>query len=162
MAKKFDRVIIDRLRAHIQANAPTNDRVKAGLLRVAMIVTAKAKLNVRKSKPSIIDTGHLSNSLRWEFRKNGDVNSIAIGSFGVIYAAMNEFGGPISEKQRRAMFAAMSKRRVKRAPRNPPVVTKNPNGEGLYWRPRPYLTPAFVSSKDQILAIINDLIGQKK
>jgi phage gpG-like protein len=120
-----------------------------------MLISGKAKLNIRRQK--MIDTGRLYNSLRWEFKKEGSVSSISIGSFGVIYAAMNEFGGEISEKQRRAMFAAMAKRRVTRPPKYPRVI-ESKSGK-LYWRPRPYLTPAVLETQDEIVKIIASMVG---
>jgi phage gpG-like protein len=157
--QRDNQLIIERLRENIAKNAPDNDVVKTGLLRIAMLISSKAKLNIRKQRPPILDTGRLINSISWEFKKEGNVNTISVGSFGVIYAAMNEFGGPISEKQRRAMFYAMSQRRVKRPPRFPKVI-ESKNGQ-LVWRPRPYLAPAVAQSKEEIIKIITSLVGTK-
>jgi phage gpG-like protein len=147
-------LIFDRLSARIQSAAPSDDVLKAGLTRIAMIIIGKAKLNVRRQK--MVDTGRLMNSLRWEFYRNNDEAGIKVGSFGTIYAAMNEFGGPISERQRRAIFAAMSRKRVKRASKN--VLQKG----GRYWRPRPFLTPAIKDSAKEILDVLRQMIGGKK
>ena len=160
-SNKDTRIIIERLKDHINQNAPTNEKVKAGLMRVGMLIQARARLNALKAKPPIKDSGHLIESIKYEFFREGDVSTIRVGSFGIPYGAMNEFGGPISEKQRRAMFAAMARRRVQREPRDPPVVGKNSSTGGLYWWPRPFLLPAIRSVEKKILEIISELIGGK-
>lgn len=147
-------LIIDRLRAKIAANSPSDPMIKAGLTRIAMLIISKAKLNVRRHR--MIDSGRLLNSLRWEFYRQKESTGIYIGSFNTIYAAMNEFGGEISERQRRAMFAALSKRRVKRPSKG--VLQRG----ARYWKPRPYLRPAIEDSQTEILQIIKAMIGRQK
>ena len=61
----------------------------------------------------MVDRGHLINSLRWEMFHLGNTYGVFVGSFGIKYAAMNEFGGVVTEQQRRAMMAAISKRSIR-------------------------------------------------
>ena len=151
------RLIIARIQAHLKQNTPDNTKVAAALTRIGMLIKARAKLNILKQRPPVKDQGALDNSIDYRFFKEGSVNTIRVGSFGVPYAAMNEFGGPISEKQRRAMFFYMGQKRMKRPPRNPPVITSS-NGQ-LNWRPRPYLVPAIRQTESEMVEIMNSLIG---
>ncbi len=58
--------------------------IQNAMLRIAMMIIAKAKINVRRHR--MVDTGRLINSLRWEFYRQGDTQGVYIGSFGVKYA----------------------------------------------------------------------------
>lgn len=72
---------------------------------------------------------------------------IEFGSYGIKYAAMNEFGGPMSDRQHRAMMAALRKRGKRREGKG--VVTKRAGG--WFWKPRPFLRPSIDSNRDFIV-----------
>lgn len=127
--------------------------IQNAMLRIAMMIIAKAKINVRRHR--MVDTGRLINSLRWEFYRQGDTQGVYIGSFGVKYAAMNEFGGTVTERQRRAMFAAFGSR-PKRAGKG--IITRS--GSEWRWRPRPYLRPALKDSQKYIIETIREYLRQ--
>lgn len=139
------------LAKNISGDSPN---IHNALLRIAMMIIAKAKVNVRRHK--MVDTGRLINSLRWEFYRNGDEQGVYIGSFGVKYAAMNEFGGKMTERQRRAMFATLKDRAPRASKR---VIIKS--GSEWRWRPRPYLRPALVDSQKYIVETIREYLRQK-
>ena len=76
--------------------------------------------------------------------------TVSYGSFGVAYAGMNEFGGPFTDRQRRAMFAALRRRG------SPPRPGKGII-QGGFWRPRPYIRPALIQQRRRILEILGDV-----
>lgn len=147
--------IIGRMNILAKKFSPGAPQIHETLLRIAMMVIAKAKINVRRHR--MVDTGRLINSLRWEFHRQGDTEGVYIGSFGVRYAAMNEFGGEVSERQRRAMFASMSSRKMKLPSKR--IITKS--GAGWRWKPRPYLRPALKESQQFITETIREYLRQK-
>jgi hypothetical protein len=146
-------LIVARMQVLAERFKPSDKTIDTALLRIAMMVIAKAKTNVRRWR--MVDTGRLMNSLRWEFYRNNDEKGVYIGSFGVKYAAMNEFGGEVSERQRRAMMAALS-RRGGPPVRGKQIVTKS--GSEWRWKPRPYLRPALLQSKQYITDTIREVL----
>lgn len=147
--------IIGRMNVLAKNLSPGSPQITETLLRVAMMVIAKAKVNVRRHR--MVDSGRLMNSLRWEFYRQGDTDGVYIGSFGVKYAAMNEFGGEVSERQRRAMFASFGRRTVKLPSKR--IITKS--GSGWRWKPRPYLRPALKESQQYIMETIREYLRLK-
>jgi len=149
-------LIVGRMNILAEKLSANDKSIDNALLRIAMMVIAKAKINVRRHR--MVDTGRLINSLRWELYRNQDVKGVYIGSFGIKYAAMNEFGGLVDERQRRAMFKAFSMRG------GPPRPSKNvieKSGSEWRWRPRPYLRPALKQSKEYIMETIRDMMREK-
>jgi len=76
----------------LEISARDNPAGKAALIKSANLIINQAKLNIRSW--GLIDTGRLLNSLRYEFYRpeNKDSLGVRIGSFGVPYAAVWEFG----------------------------------------------------------------------
>jgi len=147
--------IIGRMNILAKNLSPGSPQITETLLRVAMMIIAKAKVNVRRHR--MVDSGRLMNSLRWEFYRQGDTDGVYIGSFGVKYAAMNEFGGEVSERQRRAMFASFGRRTIKLPSKR--IITKS--GSGWRWKPRPYLRPALKESQQYIMETIREYLRLK-
>ncbi len=145
-------LVLERVQLLLEKTDPGNPKAKAMLLKIAMKIAAQAKLNIRKQKA--IRSGELWNSIRWEYYVNGTTQGIKVGSFGVVYAAMNEFGGPVSQKQAHAAFAAMKASSIKKPANVPPVLYRK--GGQWYWRSRPYLRPALAQSQDYIIELIKE------
>jgi phage gpG-like protein len=119
--------------------------------RIGMKVSADMKLLAARQR--IIDRGHLVNSLRYEFvNDRPGVTGINVGSFNVVYAAMNEFGGNFTDRQRRAMFASLSDRYGGKIPKRARSGTSVIQGN--YWRPRPFIRPAVKMNQKYIVDMI--------
>ena len=82
--------LVNRMQKRVAALAPDNPELKKAFIGVGLLVSAEAKLNVRRHR--MIDTGRLINSLRHEFFREGTTSGVRVGSFGVPYAANHEFG----------------------------------------------------------------------
>lgn len=82
--------LIDRLDARIKAAQPDSDKMRQALTRIGINISSQAKINVRGD--NLIDTGRLLNSIRYEFFTEKNIPGVRIGSFGVPYAAVHEFG----------------------------------------------------------------------
>lgn len=110
---------------------PDSPQLQEAFYRIGLRVTAQAKLNVLSQR--LIDTGRLYNSIKWEWFKSGKIKGIRIGSMGIPYAAIHEFGGP-----------------------------KISNGiEIARYKKRPYLTPAFKDNRQFILNTLSQVLGLK-
>lgn len=134
-----------RARNNNQADGMSLD-TKKKLIRIATLVTTSAKLNIRKHR--MIDSGNLLKSIAYDLAQDGDTSTLIVGSYGVKYAAMNEFGGVFTDRMRRAMFAKMR------------ALGKKPKqGKGVIigdrWTARPYLRPAIRDNIQNILRILS-------
>jgi len=139
-----------RILRRIQKFSPDDPRLLQALIRIGITLEAEAKLNIRRK--GIIDTGRLFNSIRYELYKGKDRVGVRVGSFGVPYAALHEFGGPFTDRQRRAMFASLRDRGKLGGNYTPKGVVQGGRFIG-----RPYLTSALEAKKGRILDIIRDV-----
>ncbi|MEY2859126.1 MAG: hypothetical protein RLZZ74_3439 [Cyanobacteriota bacterium] len=147
--------LVERIQARSNKAKIGSPELNEAFTRIALRVMYKAKLNVRRY--GMIDTGRLVNSIRYEFYRKGRSYGVRIGSFGVPYASINEYGGAFTESMRKAMFANLKERgRLGKGSPN-----KAPTIQGNYWRPRPYLRPALESEKDFIVEQLAKALGLK-
>lgn len=144
------RRVIERIKAQTAAVRPDSPEMRRALTSIGILIQREAVINARRQ--GIIDSGRLINSIRFEFFEEEGKPGILVGSFGVPYAAINEFGGPFTDRQRRAMFAALARTgRLKKnyAPKG--VILGN------RWKARPYLGPAVNDNKQRILQILREV-----
>jgi phage gpG-like protein len=143
--------LVSRLAARFEPLRRDSPHLYEAFTRIGMLVSAKAKMNVRRY--GMIDTGRLVNSLRYQIHKTDSGLGVKIGSFGVPYAAIHEFGGPFTEQMRRAMFAELARRGRRGQGKNKGVIRDN------YIRKRPYLRPAVNSSRPFMVSILRKVLG---
>jgi hypothetical protein len=120
------------------------------LTRIGVQVAALAKLNIRRW--GMIDTGALLNSIRYELYQSGSDAGVEIGSYGVPYAQILHFGGPITDAMRRAMFASLKARGSKVSRPSKGFVKK-----GRFPK-RPYLTSALVQSRAMVIDVLRGAV----
>lgn len=125
-----------RLAARIQALQPNSPELRKAFSQIGAVISAQAQINVRSL--GLIDTGRLLNSLRWEYLDNGKTG-IRVGSFGVPYAAVHEFGF-------RGMVTVRAHQRVTSMAFGRPIPTVSvpvaAHSRRVNIRKRPYLAPA--------------------
>jgi len=141
-----------RIRKRIRTFKLGDPRVKEALLRIGLLLESETKQNIRRK--GIIDTGRLLNSIQHVLYQRGDSVGVRVGSFGVPYAAQHEFGGPFTDPQRRAMFAAL-RDKGKLGP------TRSPGKgviQGSRFMARPFLRPALMTHRQRIIGIIRGLV----
>lgn len=139
----------------IQANYnPTSQEMKMALTRIGSVLQAEMRLNIGRHK--MIDRGRLLNSIKYEIEQSGDTAFLSVGSYGIRYAAMNEFGGAMSRAQVRAMFVALREQngKVKRAGKG--IITVNPDGTA-WWRERPFIRPAIIKHREFMLDMLRTI-----
>lgn len=134
--------------------APDSPQLRQALTRIGVRVSAQMRLNIRQK--GIVDQGALFNSIDWKLGTNADGAFVEVGSYGIIYAAMNEYGGPMSKRQVGAMFAAMRNRNGKGRRAGKGIVRINKDGTGN-WKARPFIRPALRDNRTYILDIIRKL-----
>ena len=152
---QFQSELERRLRARIRQLDPDNPRIHESLLRIGFLLESQVKLNIRRKR--IIDTGRLLNPIRHELIKRGQIVGVQVGSFGVPYAAIHEFGGIMTDRMRRAMFWTL-----RQAGRLGRVRTSKGIVQGQTFMARPYLRPAVRMHRDRIVNIIRDMIGGRR
>jgi phage gpG-like protein len=149
---KNKQLVIDRLKVMRERMSPDNPAVKASLTRAALLIINQAKIEIRRKR--MVDTGRLLNSLKFEFyRPDTGGIGVELGSFGVPYAALHEFGGRFTPAMRRAMFADLRERGRLR---------KNSKGKGVIqggrFQARPFLRPAYAKHKDKVTELLQEVI----
>jgi len=160
MPKSGDRsieILVKRMmqRAKDFADPLGNPEQLRALTTIGLIVENTAKANIRAH--GMVDSGRLMNSLKHEVMSQGRGEAtVKVGTEGVVYARMNEYGGPFLPHQRRAMFASLSAAgRLDKVKAGKGVIV------GDRWLPRPYLRPALNDNRKKILAIIDKAFGVK-
>jgi phage gpG-like protein len=71
------------------------------LTRVGMLLEYKTKENIVRK--GLVDHGYLLNSIKYTVDLNDTGGTVTIGSYGVKYAAIHEFGGDIYPRRARAL-----------------------------------------------------------
>lgn len=138
--------VISRIQERINAMKPDSAELHAAFTRIGVVIASQTQINIRQRQ--LIDTGRLINSIRYEFYKDGDVSGIKIGSFGVPYAAVHEFGfsGVVSVREHKRLMTKAFGRDIPAQ-----QVTVKPHERFARIKARPYLRPAV--RKHQNLAI---------
>ena len=129
--------LIERLRDKTSKVRPDSPELRRAFTRIGILVSSQAILNVRRHK--LIDTGRLFNSIRYEFFQERNVQGVRVGSFGVPYAAVHEFGfqGSVSIRAHKRLMTKVFGRTVD--PRNVQVSAHN---RFMRIKEKPYLRPA--------------------
>lgn len=140
-----------RIARRIRKYQPDSPELREAMLRIGFLVETQAKLNIRRH--GAIDTGRLFNSIRSEFYQLGTRAGVRVGSFGVPYASLHEFGGTFTARQRRAMFASLRDR----GRLGPGKGVDKGVVQGNRFMARPYLRPAILVHKNRIIDIIRGL-----
>ena len=141
--------LINRLDAMQEGTRPGSPIIRLALTKAALLISNQAKINARRK--GIVDTGRLLNSIRFEFARGEEASGgirVLIGSFGIPYAAMHEFGGRYPASQMRAMFASFEGRKK---PSKGILV----NG---FLKRRPYLRPAYLVHQERVAELIREAI----
>ena len=147
---------VAKVRRVIEEAGPDSKSIRAAFHKVGMAVQREAIMNA--TRQGIVDTGSLRAHIGYEFFRDGATSGVRVGVFGVKYAALHEFGGPFTDRMRRAMFASL-RRRGKLAP-----GSRNRHSKGVivggYFRARPYLLPAFRGQKAYVVEMIRQAIKE--
>lgn len=146
---KFDRS--KRLMARLERAVAMNEsgpEVGAALFAIGTLVSNNAKR--RLARLGAVDTGFLRASVAHRIEQSRGLATVVIGPFGVKYARMVEYGGVMTRRQMRAMFATMHRMGRKQASKG--II------KGGRYRGRPYMGPALNDSRSQIEQIIRNLV----
>ncbi len=161
MAKRFKgnsqtiaKILRERIKNKLERYQPNDKDVKATLLRASLLVEAQAVLNIRR-KLNKNSFGPLRESIGHRFTRKG----LLVGSFGIPYARIHEFG-----------FTGLQQ--VKAHTRNQTIAFGRPLTEAKqvqvrehsrYMRvpARPYLGPAMQDNRQKIIDLFTKLIGER-
>ena len=152
-----------------QKLSPNSRPMQITLIRIANKIVNDAKKNV--ANVLTMRSGRLRRSIGFKLTDKG----VLIGSFGVPYAAIHEFGGKINPKRRRFLTIPAEKAFVGRSALNfdlkfgklnqkPYLFTQQ--GVGAYRLvrqvtipERPYLRPAFKDNEDFAVELIQEMLA---
>jgi len=141
--RKSSEILIQRLSRHAKEFQGDSKMIKAAMVEIGLLITNETKLNLRRK--GIIDSGFLMNSIGFVLDGNERESSLKVGSFGVPYAAIHEFGMNVTERMRRGMFATLrATGKLGKRPSKGILV-------GNKFLARPYLMPAFTKHQKRII-----------
>lgn len=142
-------LLIRRLRQRSEALKPDSQKLRTALAYIGTTLEAKMRFNAENQR--LRRTGNLINSIRYQLFKNGNKSGVLVGSFGVPYAAVHEFGfrGRVIVNSHRVSSHTRKGRLVKEHTRGQYVRQMN-------IRKRPYLRPAVQELRDRIYEILRE------
>jgi phage gpG-like protein len=125
----------------------SDEKIRIALIRIGSVLQAKMRQNIGRQK--LIDTGNLLNSIQYMVENRGDTIRLRVGSFGVPYAAIHEFGyqGPQTVPAHRRMMSIAFGKPMK----NPRKVNISAHIRQQNIPARPFVRPAIKSSSDWII-----------
>lgn len=124
MGKAAD-ILISRIRARLRRLEPDDPKMREALTRIGIRIQASVGFKMRGVLKR--RTGKLANSIKYQLRPEGNKATVVVGSFGVPYAAIHEFGGTISRRSRKGLL------------------------HNATYDKRAYLKPAFDDNIDEVL-----------
>lgn len=127
-----------RISARLGKIGPQDPSIREALLRIGFLVESQTKRNIRSQR--LIRTSNLINSIRSRLIKDG----VVIGSFGVPYAAVHEFGFS-------GNVVVSGHTRTSRLGKPHSVAS---HSRFMNVRKRPYLRPALREKAPRIVEII--------
>ena len=142
--------VIEKIKVMRQATDPSSPELKKALTRIGGVLQGTMRMNIVRMKA--VDNGGLLNSIQYQI----DDQTLSVGSYGIPYAARNEYGGPMTHRQVAAMFYYMRQASkltsVDKSQKNAanPVVFISKDGLG-YWRPRPFIGDALKNKRDFVI-----------
>lgn len=150
--------------------APDSKAMQVTLIRVANKIVNDAKRNV--ANVLTMRSGLLRRSIGFRLTDKG----VDIGSFGVVYARIHEFGGKIVPKRRKFLTIPQERAFVGRSALNfdldyglldgkPYLFTKQKKAAYRLVRQvtipaRPYLRPAFRQNEDFAVELITEMLAR--
>lgn len=134
--------------SRLSGDAP---ELRQALFAIGNLIANKAKNRALRERA--IDSNAYRSRIAFRIEKSAGLSRVVVGSFGVKYARMIEYGGVMTRRQMRAMFYAMRKAGKPRRP-----------GKGIiengYYHARPVMGRAFDESQPGIMSILRNLTGQ--
>jgi len=134
-------LLIKRLKDRERAFKFSSPEMKKAMTAIGSVVMSQTIQNIRQRK--LVDRGHLMNSISYKLFNKDNVDGVMIGSFGIPYAAIHEFG-----------FKGLVQVR-EHLRRNSRVRA---HGRNMNVPARPYLRPAVEKHKDLIINIIRQAV----
>lgn len=130
------------------------ENLKAAFTRIGILISSETKLNIRAQR--LIDTGRLLNSISYKLFESQDKRGVAVGSYGIPYAAVHEFGyhGSVQTKAHMRMMNKAFGKEVK----NPRQIQVRAHARFVNIRARPYLAPALKKHQATIIDILRGAI----
>jgi len=155
--------VIARINRMKAMSDPKSPEMRAALIRIGTVLQAQIRLNIDRYNVRG-NTGYLRQSIAYKLEQSGSAAFLSVGSYGIKYAAQNEFGGPMTKAQVRRMFVEIrlqgKMNKSARGGGGKGIVRVNADGTG-YWKPRPFLRDALQTHADFIRETIRG-IGVEK
>lgn len=140
-----------RLLVRLSRLFDTSPEMASALFAIGQVIANNAKM--RATRELAVDTGRYRARIAPRIERSSGLMRVVVGPFGIKYARMIEYGGVMTRRQMRAMFAAMRDRGKRKRPGKGIIV----NG---YYHSRPIMGRALDESRPRITEILRKLTGQ--
>ena len=150
---------VENLVARVDALAQRfsgDDKIKEALTRIGLRLQAQIKLKIRAIH--LIDTGNLQNKIYYKLFKDSRGQGVSVGSYGVPYAAMYEFG--FSGNQAIRSHTRLMKQAFGKAVKSPRNIQVRAHARFLTVRARPYIRPTVKSESQFILDTLRTVLSE--
>lgn len=134
-----------RLIARLNRLKPDSPQMERALFAIGTLLTANAKR--RATAELAVDTGLYRARIAAKYDKAEGLTRVSVGAFGIKYARMIEYGGVMTRRQMRAMFASMRERGRPRRPGKGIII----NG---HYTERPIMRRALEETRPRVTEII--------
>lgn len=147
--------IIKRIEKMQSMADPSSDKMRQALTRIGTVLQAEMRINIGRQK--LIDTGNLLNSIKYYVLQTRESAKLDVGSYGVPYAAVHEFGfrGSVSVPAHQRFMKKAFGRNMK----NPREVDISAHIRRVDIPSRPYVKPALIKHRQFIIDLIRS-VGQ--
>jgi phage gpG-like protein len=156
------KILEARIQKRLARFNPKDPRIREALTRIGIKIENETKINIRRQR--LVDTGSLLNSIRYQLYSRRNKSGVVVGSFGIPYASVHEFGfnGPVSvpasavRPHQRQINQAFGKPIDARSVQVGGYI-RGAHTRNMRVRARPYLGPAVKTVRNEIREIIRSL-----
>lgn len=143
--------VVARLQEQLKAFSTDNVKVKTALVKLGIMIQTETKLNIRRQ--GLIDTGRLLNSIQFFVEQSNTSAILRVGSYGVPYAAVHEFGfkGNVTVRAHPRHISKVFGRNV--APHETNVRSYS---RRMNIKERPYLRPAVETYRSTVVDLLRE------
>lgn len=143
-------LLIKRLKDRSKRLQPDSPKLAAALHRIGSTLSAQMRMNAERQR--LRRTGNLINSLKYQLMRRGDTSLLLVGSFGVPYAAIHEFGfeGEVSVRGHNVRAHTRLGRQVK-------AHRRKAHDRYMKIKARPYVYPAWDKLKVRVYEILRSV-----
>jgi hypothetical protein len=140
---------VARIVRHLEVIKPEGVALQRSLVQIGRLLEAKVKENI--GKKGLSDSGELRDSIKYSVRMFANGGEVVVGSYGIKYAKIHEYGGVIRPVFVRKLAIPVSSRAKAdtKAGQGPGSYGRTENHpDSTYWNPQYYRVKGVLKDVD--------------